>query len=47
MGMLNQPEVPPEEPVFPKKELAQEARLIFDQFIEKIHDATLKLRPSD
>lgn len=46
MGMLNQPEVPPEEPVFPKKELAQEAMQLFDQFIDKIHDATLKLRPS-
>jgi hypothetical protein len=47
MGMLNQPEVPPEEPVFPKKELALEARQIFDQFIEQLHNSTMKLRPTD
>ena len=47
MGMLNQPEVPPEEPVFPKKELADEAMEEFNKFIEKLHEATLKLRRKD
>ncbi|MDD2366063.1 MAG: hypothetical protein PHN84_07860 [Desulfuromonadaceae bacterium] len=45
IGMLNQAEVPPEEPVFPKKELAQEARLVFDQFIDELHRVTLTLKP--
>jgi hypothetical protein len=44
LGMLNQPEVPPEAPVFPKKELAAEAIHEFDEFIEGLHTATLKLR---
>ena len=43
-GMLNQAEVPPEEPVFPKKELALEATMEFESLIKKIHEATLKLR---
>lgn len=47
LGMLNQPEVPPDEPVFPKKELAAEAIKEFDNFIEKLHEATLKLRRKD
>jgi len=47
LGMLNQPEVPPEEPVFPKKELASKAIMEFDSFIEKLHEATLKLRRKD
>ena len=47
LGMLNQPEVPPEEPVFAKKELASEARKEFDNFIEKLHEATLRLRRKD
>lgn len=47
LGMLNQPEVPPEEPVFPKKEFANEAMKEFNNFIEKLHEATLKLRKKD
>jgi len=47
LGMLNQAEVPPEEPVFPKKELASEAIREFDNFIERLHEATLKLRRKD
>ena len=47
LGMLNQPEVPPEEPIFPKKELATEAIIEFDNFIERLHEATFKLRRRD
>jgi hypothetical protein len=47
LGMLNQPEVPPDEPVFPKKELAAEAINTFDDFIQKLHGATLLLRKQD
>lgn len=47
IGLLNQPNVPPEEPVFPKKEFAKEAIKEFDFFIEKLHEATLKLRRKD
>ena len=43
-GMLNQSEVPPEEPVFPKKEFAAEALRAFDSFISRIHEATLELK---
>jgi len=47
LGMLNQAEVPPDEPVFSKKELAAGAIKEFDNFIEKLHEATLKLRRKD
>jgi len=47
LGMLNQPEVPTEEPVFSNKELALEAIREFSSFIEKLHEATLKLRRKD
>ena len=47
LGMLNQPEVPPDEPVFPKKELRIDAIREFDDFIGKLHDATLKLSRKD
>jgi len=47
LGMLNQANVPPEEPVFPKKELATEAVAVFDKFIDSLHKATLKLRRKD
>lgn len=47
IGVLNQPEVPPEKPVFPKKEFAKEAIKEFDTFIEKLHEVTLKLRRKD
>lgn len=45
LGMLNQERVPPEEPVFPKKETAEKARGCFEEFIERLHQATLELRP--
>lgn len=47
LGMLNQLKVPPDEPVFPKKELADEAIKEFDNFVQKLHEATLKLRRKD
>jgi len=47
IGMLNQPDVPPEQPVFPKKELSTDAIKDFDNFIMKLHNATLKLRRKD
>ena len=47
LGILNQEEVPPEEPVFPKKQTAEKARECFDEFIEALHQATLSLRPRD
>ncbi len=47
LGMLNQPEVPPDEPVFPKKELAAEAIKEFANFTQKLHEATLKLLRKD
>lgn len=47
IGMLNQPDVPKEEPVFPKKDLAQQAIALFNSFIEKLHEATLRLRRTD
>ncbi len=45
IGMLNQERVPPEEPVFPKKETADSAKNCFKEFIEALHQATLSLRP--
>jgi len=45
LGMLNQEKVPPEQPVFPKKETAENAKQCFSEFIEALHEATLSLRP--
>ena len=47
LGMLNQESVPPEEPVFPKKETAQNSRACFSEFIEALHQKTLSLRPKN
>jgi hypothetical protein len=47
IGMLNQSDVPIEGPVFPKKDLAQQAVALFNSFIEKLHEATLRLRRTD
>jgi hypothetical protein len=47
IGMLNQANVPREEPVFPKKELAAEAIREFEEFVDRLHKATLKLRRKD
>ncbi len=46
IGMLNQGKVPPEEPVFPNKETAENAKTCFIEFIEALHQTTLSLRPS-
>lgn len=45
IGMLNQENVPPEEPVFPKKELVESAIENFNEFIDVLHKSTLELRP--
>lgn len=45
IGMLNQELVPPEEPVFPKKETSDTAKHCFNEFIAALHQATLSLRP--
>lgn len=45
MGMLNQERVPPEEPVFSKKQTAEAAKECFRGFIDKLHQATLSVRP--
>jgi len=43
IAMLNQGCVPPEEPVFSKMELGQEALEKFDRFIRSLHQVTLKV----
>lgn len=43
IGMLNQGRVPPEKPVFSKAELGQQALERFDEFIQALHRATLKV----
>lgn len=45
LGMLNQGKVPPEEPIFPKRDYAEKALNVFDNFIQALHKSTLKLRP--
>jgi len=47
IGMLNQENVPPEVPVFPKKETAENATKCFSEFIEALHKSTLLLRPAN
>lgn len=47
IGMLNQPDVPPEEPVMSTMKLAQQALQCFDTFIQRLHQATLGLRRID
>lgn len=46
LTILNQEKVPPDDPVFSKKETAENARECFSGFIEALHEATLLLRPS-
>jgi|BarGraNGADG00212_2_1021979.scaffolds.fasta_scaffold37080_2 hypothetical protein len=43
IGMLNQPRVPPEKPVFAGRDLVEEVRLEADRFVHALHDATLRL----
>jgi len=45
LGVLNKERVPPDEPVFPKKETAQMAKDCFEEFIKLHHKGTLALRP--
>lgn len=42
--ILNQENVPLEEPVFPNKETAKKAEKCFSEFVEKLHQSTLSLR---
>ncbi len=46
LGMLNQEQVPPKEPIFANRQYAEKALSIFDSFIRGLHNATLQLRPS-
>lgn len=46
LGILNQETMHLEEPVFPSKETAKKAKDTFVEFIEKLHQATLALRPA-
>lgn len=47
IGMLNQPEVPPDEPEFSNREFASKAIKCFDFFINKLHETTLSLKRND
>lgn len=47
IGLLNQSEVPPDEPAFPNETLKLEALEIFDDFIKLFHEASLKLEKSN
>lgn len=46
LGVLNQDAMHLEEPVFPSKETAKKAKYVFEEFIEKLHQTTLALRPT-
>ncbi len=45
IGCLNQPYVPPQEPVFANRALADSSIELFKRFIAALHQATLALRP--
>jgi len=45
LGMLNSDRVPPEEPVFANRMLADRAVKCFSKIVEALHQATLELRP--
>ena len=45
LACLNLGNTPPDEPVLPGLELAQAAKECFKEFVAKLHDATLALRP--
>lgn len=47
LGLLNQRDVPREEPVFSNKRFAEQAASCFDRFITTLHEATLKLDRED
>ncbi len=45
IGLLNQPHVPPQEPIFSSREYADTALDAFERFIDGLHAASLQLRP--
>jgi len=47
LGTLNLKETPPEAPVFPSNELITDAISCFDELINNIHQASLKIRRKD
>jgi hypothetical protein len=47
LGIMNQSEFPPEEPIFSNKNLLLKATQCFDSFINNLHEATLKLKRQD
>lgn len=47
LGLLNQDEVPPKEPVFPSRQTAEAAVSCFVDLIDSLHAATLALRPAN
>jgi len=47
IAFLNQPESPPDDPVFSKRELAESTLSHFDRFIQALHQATLQLDRRD
>jgi hypothetical protein len=47
LAVLNQADVPPEEPEFANKRFAQEAAQCFNAFVSSLHEATLTLRRCD
>jgi hypothetical protein len=44
ISMLNIEEVPPKEPVFPNRQYAEKAMNTINEFVQKLHQATLRLR---
>lgn len=46
IGMLNRGNVPPEKPIFARREYAEKAINVFSDFINCLHAATFSLRPS-
>jgi hypothetical protein len=47
LGLLNQQSVPAQQPVFANKLLAERALRCFDEFIDKLHKASLNLSRND
>jgi hypothetical protein len=45
LAFLNQDNVPPEEPVFANRAVADEATMVFRQVVGTLHKATTSLRP--
>lgn len=45
LGMLNESEVPPDEPVFANREFSERATKVFSAMVESLHGATTSLRP--